>query len=122
MNIESTEKHWQGILKTLFKSTDDWAVIYDEGCKLHITVRNSSTRPTDAIVDEMLNRLNTYEETKQQLEEAQNQLSQIYRWIERHNQDGFIDSLTYTQNLDRCVDALYDKLEIAEHQNKKSLR
>jgi hypothetical protein len=73
-------------------------------------------------VDEMLNRLNTYEETKQQLEEAQNQLSQIYRWIERHNQDGFIDSLTYTQNLDRCVDALYDKLEIAEHQNKKSLR
>jgi hypothetical protein len=57
-----------------------------------------------------------------ELEYAQNQLSQIYRWIERHNQDGFIDSLTYTQNLDRCVDALYDKLEIAERQNKKSLQ
>ena len=48
-----------------------------------------------------------------ELEKAQNQLSQIHRWIERHNQDGFIDSLTYPQNLDRCVDALYDKLEIA---------
>lgn len=46
-------------------------------------------------------------------DEAQNQLSQIHRWIERHNQDGVIDSLTYLQNLDRCVDALYDKLEIA---------
>jgi len=57
-----------------------------------------------------------------ELEYAQNQLSQIYRWIERHNQDGFIDSLTYTQNLDRCVDALYDKLEIAERKNKKTLQ
>lgn len=56
--------------------------------------------------------INHYERIVRELAEAQNQLSQIHRWIERHNQDGVIDSLTYPQNLDRCFDALYDKLEI----------
>jgi septation ring formation regulator EzrA len=67
-----------------------------------------------ASVDEMLNRLNAYKETKRQLDEAQNQLSQVYRWIERNQADGFIDSLTYLQNLDRVTDDWYDRLDRLE--------
>lgn len=67
-----------------------------------------------ATVDEMLNRLNAYKETKRQLDEAQNQLSQVYRWIERNQADGFIDSLTYLQNLDRVTDDWYDRYDRLE--------
>jgi hypothetical protein len=67
-----------------------------------------------ASVDEMLNRLNAYKETKRQLDEAQNQLSQVYRWIERNQADGFIDSLTYLQNLERVTDDWYDRYDRLE--------
>lgn len=67
-----------------------------------------------ATVDEMLNRLNAYKETKRQLDEAQNQLSQVYRWIERNQADGFIDSLTYLQNLERVTDDWYDRYDRLE--------
>ena len=42
---------------------------------------------------------------------AQAKLSRVYQWIERHSQDGFIDSLTHDQNLDRIADALAEKEE-----------
>jgi len=31
-------------------------------------------------------------------------LSQVFHWIERNHPDGFIDSLSYSENLDRCRD------------------
>jgi len=61
-------------------------------------------------------------ETKRQLDEAERKLSRIYRWVEKHNQDGFIDSLTHVQNIDLCFDCLYDKLEIAERQKNRAIK
>lgn len=47
-------------------------------------------------------------------DEAQNELSSIHRWIERNHADGFIDSLTYFQNLERVTDNWYDRLDRLE--------
>lgn len=45
---------------------------------------------------------------------AQKELSSIHRWIERNHPDGFIDSLTYFQNLDRITENWYDRLDRLE--------
>jgi hypothetical protein len=47
-------------------------------------------------------------------DEAQKQLSSIHRWIERNHSDGFIDSLTYLQNLERVTDSWHDRLDKME--------
>jgi hypothetical protein len=47
-------------------------------------------------------------------DEAQKELSCIHRWIERNHADGFIDSLTYFQNLDRITENWYDRLDRLE--------
>lgn len=44
-------------------------------------------------------------------DEALAKLSTVYRWIERNHPDGFIDSQSHLQNLDRVADAWHDKLE-----------
>ena len=46
-----------------------------------------------------------------QCNEAAAKLSTVYRWIERNHPDGFIDSQSHLQNLDRVADAWHDKLE-----------
>jgi hypothetical protein len=49
-------------------------------------------------------------------DEAQATLTDIHRWIERNHPDGFIDSLTFTQNLERVGDRWYDRLDIVERE------
>ncbi len=46
-------------------------------------------------------------------DEAREGLSSIHRWIERNHADGFIDSLTFLQNLERVVDCWYDRIDEA---------
>ena len=46
--------------------------------------------------------------------EAQKELSSIHQWIDRNHPDGFIDSLTYFQNLERVTDNWYDRLDRLE--------
>jgi vacuolar-type H+-ATPase subunit I/STV1 len=53
-------------------------------------------------------------EAKAERDEAQKQLSSIHRWIERNHSDGFIDSLTYLQNLERVTDSWHDRLDKME--------
>jgi chromosome segregation ATPase len=48
--------------------------------------------------------------------EAQATLSSIHRWIERNQADGFIDSLTYLQNMERVTDNWYDRLDKIERE------
>jgi hypothetical protein len=55
-------------------------------------------------------------------DEAQKELSSIYRWIERNHADGFIDSLTYFQNLERVTDNWYDRLDRLEVDAKRFVR
>jgi hypothetical protein len=133
-DIESPEKPWQGKLSHSRGPSDDWGTIRDERQNAIIRVpitldeeklvehRRAGTDPAQQIVDEILNRINSYEETKRQLDEAERKLSRIYRWVEKHNQDGFIDSLTHVQNIDLCFDSLYDKLEIAERQKNRAIK
>jgi hypothetical protein len=53
---------------------------------------------------------------EERVEEAQKELSSIHRWIERNHSDGFIDSLSYSQNLERVTDSWYDRLERVERE------
>ena len=55
------------------------------------------------------------------LEECENEskLTSIYRWIESHSQDGFIDSKSHAANLDIIFDSLYDRLEETKRENKR---
>ncbi len=40
----------------------------------------------------------------------------IYRWIERNHPDGFIDSLSYSQNLERVTDRWYNRFDELERE------
>jgi hypothetical protein len=55
-------------------------------------------------------------------DEAQKELSSIHRWIERNHADGFIDSLTYSQNLERVTDNWYDRIDAIEKDSKRFVR
>lgn len=48
---------------------------------------------------------------EQERNEAQKELSSIHRWIDKNHADGFIDSLTYLQNLERVTDSWYDRID-----------
>jgi septal ring factor EnvC (AmiA/AmiB activator) len=55
-------------------------------------------------------------------DEAQKELSSIHQWIERNHPDGFIDSQTYFQKLERFVDNWYDRLDRLEVDAKRFVR
>lgn len=57
---------------------------------------------------------------ERQRDELQSELNRIYHWIERRNQDGFIDSKGHIGNLDIVWDRLCDKLDNAESDAKQS--
>jgi hypothetical protein len=59
---------------------------------------------------------------KQERDEAQKQLSSIHHWIDKNHADGFIDSLTYFQNLERVTDNWYDRLDRLEVEVKRFVR
>jgi len=48
--------------------------------------------------------------------DLQKELSSIHRWIDKNHADGFIDSLTYLQNLERVTDCWYDRLDKIERE------
>lgn len=49
-------------------------------------------------------------------DDLQSKLSTVYQWIERHHQDGFTDSLSYWQNLEKIGDKYGDRIDDAERQ------
>jgi hypothetical protein len=59
---------------------------------------------------------------KQERDEAQKELSSIHRWIDKNHADGFIDSLTYLQNLERVVDNWYDRIDAIEADARRFVR
>lgn len=58
----------------------------------------------------------------EQRDEAGKELSSIHRWIERNHADGFIDSLTYLQNLERVTDSWYDRIDAIETDARRFVR
>ena len=61
-------------------------------------------------------------EVKNERDEALAELDNIFRLIQRHNQDGFIDSLGYCKNLQRCFDLLNDKIDTMREERNKIRR
>jgi hypothetical protein len=59
---------------------------------------------------------------EERVNEAQKELSSIHQWIDRNHPDGFIDSQTYFQNLERFVDNWYDRLDRLEVDAKRFVR
>lgn len=59
---------------------------------------------------------------RRERDEAREELSSIHRWIERNHADGFIDSLTYSQNLERVTDNWYDRIDAIEKDSKRFVR
>ena len=59
---------------------------------------------------------------EERIEEALKELSSIHQWIDRNHPDGFIDSLTYLQNLERVTDNWYDRLDRLEVDAKRFVR
>jgi hypothetical protein len=80
----------------------------------------SDTPETDAALYPMNGVDIVWPEFSRQLErdrdEARAELTNIYRWIERNHSDGSIDSLSYSQNLERVTDSWYDRLERVERE------
>jgi hypothetical protein len=58
----------------------------------------------------------------ERVNEALKELSSIHKWIDRNHADGFIDSLTYFQNLERVTDNWYDRLDRLEVDAKRFVR
>jgi Skp family chaperone for outer membrane proteins len=56
------------------------------------------------------------ETARRERDEAREAFSSIHRWIERNHADGFIDSLTYLQNLERVTDCWYDRIDKIERE------
>jgi hypothetical protein len=71
------------------------------------------------ICEETLGEIRLLEE---RIEEALKELSSIHRWIERNHADGFIDSITYLQNLERVVDNWYDRIDAIEADAQRFVR
>lgn len=59
---------------------------------------------------------------EERIEEAQKELSSIHRWIDKNHADGFIDSLTYLQNLERVADNWYDRIDAIETDARRFVR
>jgi hypothetical protein len=59
--------------------------------------------------------------TTEDTEDTEREFSIIHRWIERNHPDGFIDSLSYSQNLERVTDSWYDRLERVERERDEAI-
>ena len=64
----------------------------------------------------------TAKRLERERDEAQKELSSIHRWIDKNHADGFIDSLTYLQNLERVVDNWYDRIDAIEADARRFVR
>ena len=49
-------------------------------------------------------------------DEARVELTNVYRWIERNHPDGFIDSQSHLQNLERVTEHIHDKMDKLERE------
>ncbi len=60
------------------------------------------------------------EQLEGERDEAMKTLTDIHRWIERNHPDGFIDSLSFFQNLERVADRWYERLERVEREREEA--
>jgi hypothetical protein len=54
-------------------------------------------------------------------DEALAKLTHVHRWIERNHRDGFIDSQSHLQNLERVTAHIHDKMDKLERERDEAL-
>jgi hypothetical protein len=76
----------------------------------------SDTPETDAMHGYISDWVSFAQKLERERDEVVKTLSTIHRFIERNHPDGFIDSLTYSQNLERVNDRWYARLSQTENE------
>ena len=54
-------------------------------------------------------------------DEAFAKLTHVYRWVERNHPDGFIDSQSHLQNLERVTEHIHDKMDKLERERDEAI-
>jgi hypothetical protein len=82
------------------------------------TMNERPTPETDALAGEWIAcecvPVSHSRKLERERDEALAKLTHVYRWIERYHPDGFIDSQSHLQNLERVTDHIHDKLDELE--------
>jgi len=82
------------------------------------TMNERPTPETDALAGEWIAcecvPVSHSRKLERERDEAQTKLTYVHRWIERNHPDGFIDSQSHLQNLERVTDHIHDKLDELE--------
>ncbi len=86
-----------------------------EECSQGDTPETNAAIWVDEFREECIN-ANFARKLERERDAAQEKLSTVYQWIERHHQDGFTDSMTYWQNLEKIGDKYSDRIDDAERQ------
>jgi hypothetical protein len=66
--------------------------------------------------------LNFARKLERERDEALAKLSAVFQWLNRNHPDGFIDSLTHLQNLERVSDVQHDRLDRLERERNEAQR
>jgi len=117
-NLERVTDNWYDRLDRLEVDAKRFVRERNEARELHGNALRER-EATEKEVDAMLERA---QKAERERDEAQAKLTNIYRWIERNHSDGFIDSLSYSQNLERVTDNWYDRLDRLEVDAKRFVR
>ncbi len=84
------------------------------------TMNERPTPETDALAGEWIAcecvPVSHSRKLERERDEAQTKLTYVHRWIERNHPDGFIDSQSHLQNLERVTDHIHDKLDELERE------
>lgn len=82
------------------------------------TMRERPTPETDALAGEWIAcecvPVSHSRKLERERDGARAELTHVYRWIERNHPDGFIDSQSYLQNLERVTEHIHDKMDKRE--------
>jgi hypothetical protein len=89
---------------------------YERLIKERDEAREDAARIADILSGLELRTTGELAKLERERNEVQKELSSIHRWIERNHSDGFIDSITYLQNLERVTDSWYDRIDKIERE------
>ena len=94
----------------LKQERDEWAAM----CGRYKQERDEANQKLKIATEQWELCIDLAKKYQQERDETQKELSSIHQWIKRNHPDGFIDSLTHLQNLDRVTDNWYDRYDRLE--------
>jgi hypothetical protein len=89
------------------------------------TMNERPTPETDALAGEWIAcecvPVSHSRKLERERDEARAKLTHVHRWIERNHPDGFIDSQSHLQNLERVTEHLHDKMDKLERERDEAI-